>query len=434
MICMKECLSAVAGLVSAMALATPVIPAEDVSCAQDPETKLVTVSYKIGTEQNRESAIVTVDFETNVTGTAEGPWISIGAKHFRRLAGDVNRLLAAGPHVLTWHPDQSWPNRVLTDRDFRVTLRAWTLADPPDYLVCWLAEPHGHRYYDCEDALPEGIGSAVYRTDRLVMRRIRAAGVTWPMGAPSTEVGRSGDIETQRFVTLSKDYYIGVFPVTVGQYNLLYALASSEAVEEMSKPQSDLSWNMIRYASDAGRDTAAQLWPQDKSLVKDSTMDRLRKATGLDCDFPTAAQWEFACRAGTTTPRSSGAVCPWGWVYRYQNWEDTSLESYAWYNYNAAELKPVGLKDANAWGLYDMQGLVYEFCLNWEEPAPSNAAVLDPIGPQTGSNRVACGAAWNTGSPYHRSAYRMPLAASQNFYGSHILGFRLAAPLPGTDE
>ncbi len=73
-------------LLTLAASATPMIVPGSVSCEQNPATKLVTVTYTLGDENNQEPAIVTVDFETNVTGTAEGPWRSIGAKHFRDLA------------------------------------------------------------------------------------------------------------------------------------------------------------------------------------------------------------------------------------------------------------------------------------------------------------------------------------------------------------
>ena len=91
----------------------------------------------------------------------------------------------------------------------------------------------------------------------------------------------------------------------------------------------------------------------------------------------------------------------------------------------------VGKKPANPWGLYDMYGLVYEFCLDWaDESDASNSPVVDPIGPDTGTKRICCGGAYNCGVPFLRSAVRTTFAPQVRYQDDSILGFRLAAPLP----
>jgi len=413
-------------------MAMPVVPTNDVVCVQDPITKIVTVTYVLGDENNQEPAIITLDFETNVTGTAEGPWVSIGAKNYRDLGGAANRLVQAGTNTVTWCPQKGWPNHAVSAAGFRATVRVWTKDDPPDYLVIHLDEPYGQRFYTCEDALPGGIESDIYRRDHLVMRRIHAAGVTWRMGAPIDEVGRSGSLETPRFVTLTSDYYIGVFPFTLWQYCYVQRILPPTCTDEDGACALDTwSWNHARYGGADNQPESGKVWPEDKSLVSGSILYKMRDRFDLLFDYPTAAQWEYACRAGTTTPRFDGSSCAYGWNTRWDSeYEDAAMDAYAWYAHNSTfGHKRVGMKKPNPWGLYDMYGLVYEFCLDWADPSPSNDPITDPIGPDTGTERIFCGSAWNGGVPFLRSAVRSKYLPNVTYAEHRLFGFRVAAPL-----
>ena len=433
---LKSWVLASAVLAAAGATATPIIPADSVRCVQDPATKAVAVTYSLGTADNDESAIVTVDFETNATGRAEGPWVSIGARHFRDVGGDVNRLVTTGEvKTITWRPDKGWPNHVFDASRFRATVQAWTEADPPDYLVVILSQPYGKRYYTCEDALPLGIESDAYRRDRLVFRRIHAAGVTWRKGELAGATGRSqGALETARYVTLSKDYYLAVFPFTLWQYCYAQRMVPDCSDEDGAAALDTWSWNQARYGKTDGRAAGAKVWPEDKSVEKGSVIYALRDFHGLDFDYPTAAQWEYACRAGTSTQRFDGSACPQPWDRRWNTEDvDPTLDDYAWYagNSDGRGHRRVGSKKANPWGLYDMYGLVYEFCLDWaDESDATNSPVVDPLGPDTGTKRICCGGAYNCGVPFLRSAVRTSFAPQTRYLDDPILGFRLAAPLP----
>ena len=143
------------------------------------------------------------------------------------------------------------------------------------------------------------------------------------------------------------------------------------------------------------------------------------KQEGVDYRLPTEAEWEYACRAGTTTVHSFG--------------DDASqLGQYAWYRKNAWDsgekfAHVVGQKLPNRWGLYDMHGNVWEWCQDWYAGYGSEKALTDPTGPAQGERRVLRGGSFLTASQSARSAYRFfhyPVARAYTF------GFRVARTYP----
>ncbi|MBR0237218.1 MAG: SUMF1/EgtB/PvdO family nonheme iron enzyme [Thermoguttaceae bacterium] len=124
---------------------------------------------------------------------------------------------------------------------------------------------------------------------------------------------------------------------------------------------------------------------------------------GLPVQLPTEAQWEYACRAGTT-----GAYAG-------------NLDEMAWYDSNSgSKTHPVGTKKPNAWGLYDMHGNVWEWCADWDGDYPSGS-VTDPAGPSSGSSRVFRGGSWDGHAGFCRSACRSYYEPGPRGY---YLGFR----------
>jgi formylglycine-generating enzyme required for sulfatase activity len=114
--------------------------------------------------------------------------------------------------------------------------------------------------------------------------------------------------------------------------------------------------------------------------------------------MPTEAEWEYACRAGTTTRWSFGD-------------DESQLEHYAWYEANARDVggdygHEVGTKLPNPWGLYDMHGNVREWCQDWYDSSYPSGSQIDPMGPTTGSNRVLRGGCFSLPARYVRSASR----------------------------
>jgi len=131
--------------------------------------------------------------------------------------------------------------------------------------------------------------------------------------------------------------------------------------------------------------------------------------------LPTEAEWEYAARAGTASAFSFGA-------------SDAKLKQHGWSKDNSGgKPRPVKQRRPNPWGLYDMHGNVWEWCLDWYQATPEGGS--DPDGPDSGSNRVCRGGAWNrTNASECRSAFRYkyayPTAAFSHF------GFRLVRTLP----
>jgi len=125
--------------------------------------------------------------------------------------------------------------------------------------------------------------------------------------------------------------------------------------------------------------------------------------------LPTEAEWEYACRAGTTTAYNTG---------------DTISDNTGWYSSNSgSKTHQVGLKPANAWGLYDMHGNVWEWCWDWYGSSYySSSPTNDPMGASSGSSRVVRGGSWYSSAEYTRSAYRR---YDDPYYRSYNLGFRL---------
>jgi formylglycine-generating enzyme required for sulfatase activity len=194
-------------------------------------------------------------------------------------------------------------------------------------------------------------------------------------------------------VTLTNAYYLGRYEVTQAQW-----LAKMGSNPSFFKPPT--------YTADTSRPVETVSW---------NTIQGFLTATGMQ--LPTEAQWEYACRAGTTTafhgftPYLSGTN------------DDTLVVNIAWYNWNAgSQTHAVGGRAANALGLHDMSGNVWELCRDWYGPY-SSGAQTNPTGPATGTYRVIRGGAWNDITDGVRSSYRTSIAPD---FPLNRVGFRVA--------
>jgi formylglycine-generating enzyme required for sulfatase activity len=262
---------------------------------------------------------------------------------------------------------------------------------------------------------PDMPTSVEYKTTKMVFRRIPAG--TFTMGSPAGELGRFTN-ETQHTVQLTQDYYLGVFEVTQAQYFAVMGTWPSylnNPAYRDTRPVETVSWDTIRGGT----------WPSGDPAAN-SFMDKLRTlvGAGYPFDLPTEAQWEYACRAGTTTALNRGKnltstdSCPnVAEVGRYwhnggSSWsggrdEDLSVATAA-----AGSYLP------NAWGLYDMHGNVWEWCLDWYVADLGVDPVVDPAGAATGSTRVIRGGGLNNDARACRSAIRggiTPSGAADGF-------------------
>ncbi len=416
------------------AVAAPVI--SNVAWSQDPATRRVTVTYDLN-----ERAIVTMDVCTNGT-------VSIGGEHVVSLIGAVNCEVPAGEgHRIEWLADRDWAGRVMAAGALTVTLRAWTREVPPDYLVVDLrmtntATCSTLRYYADAAFIPGGVTNDLYKTKKLVMRRIPASGAIWRMGSPSDETGRStGQVEPEHYVSFESDYYMGVYPVTMGQYRQLCGITPATA---MSSFDMSIITNFdahpaggISYAYNNKDASSAYLrnatWPSSTAWSRSNfysrgPLARLYDISGIPFDLPTEAQWEYACRAGVDTAYNSGKAC----TTTGETSACPNMDEVGWYSANTSTTQPVGLKRANLWGLYDMHGNVWEWCLDWYDTiseTASSAPVSEPLGAASGTDdkRVRRGGGYSSGAKYCRSASRGNAVNTGN-YLNH--GFRLFCPVP----
>ena len=219
---------------------------------------------------------------------------------------------------------------------------------------------------------------------------------TFTMGSPKTEEGRFAN-ETEHQVTISKDYYLGVTEVTQGQYEKVMGINPSY-----------FQGNKIRGSS-SNHPVEVVSWEDAVEFCKKLAVLPEEQKAGRVYRLPTEAEWEYACRAGSKTAYSFGE-------------SSKSLGDYAWFGNSNGQTHPVGEKKANAWGLFDMHGNVWEWCSDWYDEYPTGA-VSDPVGPREGTGRVPRGGSWNTGAAHCRTADRSRPGPSGRFY-SH--GFRVA--------
>jgi formylglycine-generating enzyme required for sulfatase activity len=313
---------------------------------------------------------------------------------------------SAGTHEVVWTPDESFYSTKVNN--FKVKVEATAISSASNYLVIDLSGGTEAASYPVSylSDVPSGGWSDDYKTTKMVMRLLPAG--TYIMGSPAGEVGRK-DGETQHKVTLTKPFYAGVFEVTQNQYELVTGSTPSEH-QGNARPVERVSYNMLR-----GTDKGAG-WPANNEVDGTSFFGILRAKTGLSFDLPTEAQWEFACRAGTTTALNSGKNLT-------SEGEDANMAEVGRYSYNKGDSQhtTVGSYLPNAWGLYDMHGNVYEWCLDWSGEYGGNA--VDPKGASDGTNRDQRGGGWKLIAQYCRSSYRSGDRPFAN--GSNQVGFRV---------
>lgn len=419
-------LSASAFAAASLMAAAPVV--SDVVMQQSNGGGRVQVTYNLDIP-----AIVTLDVQTNVDANAAADaaagWVSIGDIHLRTASGDVNKIVEKTSGRIYWHPEKDW----LEGGDLpnvRAVVTAWATNSPPNYIAMDLIAPYNVRFYTSPEAFPEGnCTSRVYKTEKLVMRRVPAAGVEWYMGSPTDEYGRenanTSAKETRHSVTLNEDFYIGIYPVTVCQLYRFYGWsysADSEGAARQVLDSSYVTYNAIRGSVGEGVD-----WPTTDiyTIGSSSGLKKIRDKLGYTFDIPTEAQWEYACRAGTGTSLNIG-VSPT---------TSASLAEYREIVGHARSVKnvDVGTTKPNAWGIYDMHGSIARtWCRDWFVSDLGSADDTIGNGPTTGTTRVLRGTSFASYDNEIRSANRHKTGLSPDKkdtgYGAEI-GYRLWLPV-----
>lgn len=294
----------------------------------------------------------------------------------------------AGRHRITWSTEADGLNLIASNVTVTVSLLKYdaaAIAKDLFYVIDLSGGPSATRWpVSCLAAVPKGGWTDEYKTTKLVLRRIEKGSVS--------EIN-SGVLGAASSITIDKPYYIGVFEVTGAQYARMEGDSRDDA-----NPRGGVSYNALRGTS------AGALYPDSTAVDATSVIGILRSKTGLTTlDLPTEAQWEYACRAGTTSDYNNGGSteADLATLGRYSgNWNDGRGGF-------SGGVTTVGSYAPNRWGLYDMHGNVYEWCLEWYEQ---------------GQRRAMRGGSGSYDAGYCRSGRRLGNYPS---YGNGDFGFRL---------
>lgn len=417
----------------ALALAAGVVAARPqisgVRMEQPTGSRKVHVYYRL----TGEDAYVTMAIETNAAVAPAWSGVRIPDRFVTRLTGDVACRVTAdavNEKQIVWDARADWPDQKLDEA--RAVIEVWTRDKLPPVAVLDLGaayDVNAHyplHVYNSVEGLPDGgLTNDIYRTRKLVLRRIPNG--CYYMGSPTNELGKSvseaqpaAGKERQHLVSLTHDYYIGVFEVTQGQWQRVMdtnpSFNTGPAAPPVDvRPVDRVSFDAIRGGT----------WPLPGDAVgAESFVGRLRaKSDGLLFDLPTEAQWEIACRAGTLTALNHGkplttitALCP-------------NRNEIAWDGFNAGgRHHRVGEKQPNAWGLYDMIGNVCETTRDRFSLSLGYGWASDPVGGTTESDRVRKGGGFNNQAD-PRSAVRYRISPATQVDNT---GFRIVLLTEGT--
>jgi formylglycine-generating enzyme required for sulfatase activity len=195
-------------------------------------------------------------------------------------------------------------------------------------------------------------------------------------------------------VTLTRDFWLGKYEVTQGEYAGLMGTNPAHFQGDTNRPVEKVSvLDALAYCA----------------ALERREREAGRLPPGFHYRLPTEAEWEYACRAGTTN------------LYYFGD-NSAEADQYAWTAENSeGTTHPVGQKQPNAWGLYDMHGNVWEWCQDWFAEFPQGQQ-NDPSGPQHGKFKVFRGGGWNQTVEFARVANRFMMSPSNGIY---FVGFRV---------
>ena len=316
-----------------------------------------------------------VDIDYTITGDATGMSLEVSVEDVQNgKTYTPTKFLSAlpvseGRHRITWSTEAEAVTIVSTNVAVMLSI---VKPDPGAatnvlyYVVDLSGGPTAANYpVTTLTAPPSTTWPDEYKTTKLLLRRIEP-----------------GDIPTHDS-RITRPFYIGVFEVTAAQWNLVMSSdANPDTADKRAKVY--VSYNDIRGAN------AGSGWPSSSAVDTTSFLGKLRERSGIDFDLPTEAQWEYACRAGTTSAYNNGGdtEADLATLGRYSGNSNDGRGGYS-------DVTTVGSYAPNAWGLYDMHGNVWEWCLDWYRGSFTGA---DPVGAASGSYRVMRGGCCSRGA------------------------------------
>ena len=367
------------------------VESEDGMAAEEVEVIADSAKVKIGDE-----VIASIKKgERFAVNRRQGPWVGI-------------IIESEGKERLGW----VLANRVQTVVEAGGSEKS-TAPGPPVFAPA--AEPRTQRPIHSHAAPPEGVparsltdwrasanqrawakqlGVAVQHTNSIGMKLALIPPGEFMMGSPRSDGYAHDEEKPQHKIRITKPFYLGVYEVTQAEYEKVMGRNPSRT-KGAANPVEQVTW-----------DEAAEF------------CRKLSSKEGKTYRLPTEAEWEYACRAGTTTRYSFGD-------------NPANLGQYAWHRRNSNyKTHPVGGKKPNGWGLYDMHGNVWEWCADWFDlQYYANSSQNDPQGPPEGSSRLYRGGSWfEWRADRLRSAYRCRPDRFRRMpsYRNHELGFRVA--------
>ena len=413
----KSCFLMAFGLIGSAAFASaPLISQAELEVPKGAARPSKTVNYTL----SGEPGIVTFYLMTN------GVPVDCPYSH---VSGDVNRLLPPGDYSFTWRSDLDWPGQEIRKEIAQVVVKVWSTNAPPDYMIVPLthAATESPTYYAKSEDIPGGITNVAYKTDYLAMRLIHARGTIARLGQSQKDIADWDNADYERDyarngahnVAFSNDYFIGVYPITRFQYDLLGCFNT------IGDAFANKDWNN-KYLTDTSEyaqtrpcvgpapfyyliytDSDAHDWPKGAYEVHEALFfGKLRAKTGNDTFYlPSEAQWENACRAGTTSLFASGSSTDMsgiGWS------KENNVEDLNWVD---GLPHAVGLKKPNAWGLYDMNGNVREWVLDRYRSGTDSVSnsdgtpLFDPMYVTPHWDHMSCGGSFNDSQDMCASGY-----------------------------
>ena len=249
------------------------------------------------------------------------------------------------------------------------------------------------------------------------MRHIKCKGVQWTMGDPSTLLNYSANAPECQ-VILTNDFWISVFPITVGQHTLI---GTGNRTTSYGTYPAETNLCPATGWRDNIREKGSVSWPANRhSVGATSWLGKMRSNTGYDFELATEAQWEFAARGGVY-----GLHLYTGEITDTNAKLDAALKKIAWFNGNTKLdgknwWHPVGTRKPNAYGIYDMLGSAAEYVLNRLYTYDTENIAYEPEGGDTGSY-VSRSLTLQNDYTYFRCGYRFTSLPNIGSFGCRVI-------------
>ena len=405
----KKCLSPVAWFTALISSYATEPTITDVTVRQRyPQDSVIEISYKITGDIAAAAKERGLIASLKVTATDTGANKTYTAAN---ISGDTS--LTAGIHSVAW----DMVGDGLPSNSSNVIITVLCEKTPATYCVVDISAGSSAASYPVSylNAPPNGgFNVDEYKSTKLVLRRIESG---------TFIKGRDQANETH-LVTLTKPYYCGIYEMTQKQYQLVMG-SNPAAFKGDKRPVEQVSYDVIRGSSNGSQ------WPASAAVDANSFVGKFRARTGLSFDLPTGAQWEYACRAGTTSKYNNGgnAVSDLKKLGRYSGNVSDGKGGYT------TSHTVVGSYASNAWGLYDMHGNVQEWCLDFF--SSTGMYGVDPKGPSSGSDRVIRGGCFasqdDSCASYGGYSYHSSYVYSAKNPLVNYIGFRMVRTLSSVE-